>query len=127
MFREMAPELEFSRWRDYPILWPKVFFSHVPSFPYCGAAQEKFFQENVWLSMDSPYMYVCVFVSGQKLYPRKLPSSKVEGEVNRASMNVTYFYRCHFWTSPGWFIHCVSTYSIRRTFLSCIVAVDSLF
>jgi hypothetical protein len=32
-----------------------MFFSDAPSFPHCGIAQENFFQESVWLSMDSPY------------------------------------------------------------------------
>jgi hypothetical protein len=34
-----------------------MFFSDVPSFPHCGAAQESFFQESVWLSMDPPMSY----------------------------------------------------------------------
>ena len=54
MFRDMAPELEFFRWRDSLILLPKMFFSDAPSFPQREAAQEKFFQESGRIPLDSP-------------------------------------------------------------------------
>ena len=35
----------------------KVFFIDHPSFPHCGIAQKKCFQESGWVSMDPPYIY----------------------------------------------------------------------
>ena len=37
MFRDMAPELEFFRWKDYSTLCPKMFSSDVPLFPDSGS------------------------------------------------------------------------------------------
>jgi hypothetical protein len=39
-----------------------MFFSDLPSFPHCGTAQENFFQESVWVSMDPPKTQLSAFV-----------------------------------------------------------------
>jgi hypothetical protein len=46
MFLVIAIKLEFSRYKDYPNLWPKMFFSDLPSFPHTGTIPEKNFQKS---------------------------------------------------------------------------------
>ena len=52
MFPDMTSGLEFSRWKDYPILTPKMFFSDAPLLQQSGTAQEKN-TKNGWPFRDS--------------------------------------------------------------------------
>ena len=54
MFRDMAPELELFRKKDYPTLSPTMFFSDIPSCFHIAELLRKSVPESGWLSMNPP-------------------------------------------------------------------------
>ena len=58
IFRDVTTELEIFRQKDYRLLWPKMFFSDVSSFPYSRTVQKKVYKKVVgspWFHLKAIY------------------------------------------------------------------------